>query len=301
MNLYPLVTRARSLPLPAAVALAAFALLLSGCGPTKFEVELNVPPPLVSRIPIVVGVYVPEEFRTRVYEEKRRDYSISVSIGKAQSDGYVRLMNAMFLRAVPVQGTTAASVTDPEMRAIFEPVLEDFSFITPRDSNAPVYAVSVKYRINGYNRAGQIFDSWTFTGYGSVESSTMGLKGTSALKAATGLAMRDAAAKLAAEFREQAIVRGLLPSDAPLTPALPPGGSAAPAGATAPPPPAEGQPTAPQPAPAGQPPAQGEPQDSPAGESPPAGGQESTPSAAPPSTAPAEKSTPLAEGERATA
>jgi len=150
-------------------------------------------------------------------------------------------------------------------------------------------------------RAGQIFDSWTFTGYGSVESSTMGLKGTSALKAATGLAMRDAAAKLAAEFREQAIVRGLLPSDAPLTPALPPGGSAAPAGATAPPPPAEGQPTAPQPAPAGQPPAQGEPQDSPAGESPPAGGQESTPSAAPPSTAPAEKSTPLAEGERATA
>ena len=301
MNPYPLVTRAGSLPLPAVVALAALALLLSGCGPTKFEVELNVPPPLVSRIPIVVGVYVPEEFRTRVYEEKRRDYSISVSIGKAQSDGYVRLMNAMFLRAVPVQGTTAASVTDPEMRAIFEPVLEDFSFITPRDSNAPVYAVSVKYRINGYNRAGQIFDSWTFTGYGSVESSTMGLKGTSALKAATGLAMRDAAAKLAAEFREQAIVRGLLPSDAPLTPALPPGGSAAPAGATAPPPPAEGQPAAPQPAPAAQPPAQREQQDSPAGESPPAGGQESTPSAAPPSTPPAEKSTPLAEGERATA
>ena len=300
MNPYPPVTRARSLPRPAAVALAALALLLGGCGPTKFEVELNVPPPLVSRIPIVVGVYVPEEFRTRVYEEKRRDYSISVSIGKAQSDGYVRLMNAMFLRAVPVQGTTAASVTDPEIRAIFEPVLEDFSFITPRDSNAPVYAVSVKYRINGYNRAGQIFDSWTFTGYGSVESSTMGLKGTNALKAATGLAMRDAAAKLAAEFREQAIVRGLLPSDAPLTPALPPGGTAAPAGATAPPP-AEDQPTVTQPAPAGQPPAQGEQQGPPAGESPPADGQESTPSATPPSTPPAEKSTPLVEGARATA
>ena len=60
MNPYPLVTRARSLSRPAAVALAALALLVSGCGPTKFEVELNVPPPLVSRIPIVVGVYVPE-------------------------------------------------------------------------------------------------------------------------------------------------------------------------------------------------------------------------------------------------
>jgi hypothetical protein len=284
------------------------ALLLGGCGPTRFEAELKVPPPLVSRIPIVVGVYVPEEFRTRVYEEKRRDYSISVAIGKAQSDGYQRLMNAMFLRAVPVQGTSAASITDPEMRAIFEPVLEDFSFITPRDSNAPVYAVSVKYRINGYNRAGQIFDSWTFTGYGSVESSTMGLKGTNALKAATGLAMRDAAAKLAAEFREQAIVRGLLPSDAPLTPVLPPAagdgsapapgkptpaGETAPAGETTP----AGE-TAPagEPAPAGETaPVQGEPAQGPPTQPQPA------PSTPPPSTPPAEQGTPLAESDRVAA
>ena len=107
-------------------AIASCALALAACGPTKFEAELNVPPPLVSQIPIEVGVYVPEEFSNRVYEEKRRDYSISVSIGKAQSDGFKRLMNAMFLRAIPVQGTSAASITGPEMRAIFEPVLEDF-------------------------------------------------------------------------------------------------------------------------------------------------------------------------------
>ena len=37
-------------------------------------------------------------------------------------------------------------------------------------------------------------------------------KGDEALKMATKLAMRDAAAKLAAEFREQAIARGLLPA-----------------------------------------------------------------------------------------
>jgi len=189
--------------------------LLAACGPTKFEVELNVPPPLVTKIPIVVGVYVPPEFANQVYEEKRRDYSISVSIGKAQNAGFLRLMDAMFDRAVRVNGTGPGSVTDPEMRGIFEPVLEDYSFITPRDSNMPLYAVSVKYRINGYNRAGQLFESWTFTGYGSVEASTMGLKGTTALKDATTLAMRDAAAKLAAEFREQAIVRGLLPANTP--------------------------------------------------------------------------------------
>jgi len=261
-------------------AIASCALALAACGPTKFEAELNVPPPLVSQIPIEVGVYVPEEFSNRVYEEKRRDYSISVSIGKAQSDGFKRLMNAMFLRAIPVQGTSAASITGPEMRAIFEPVLEDFSFITPRDSNAPIYAVSVKYRINGYNREGQIFDSWTFTGYGSVESSTMGIKGTNALKAATGLAMRDAAAKLAAEFREQAIVRGLLPANAPLGPVRPPVGGAQPPVAT--PAPAAGTEA---------PPTQDK---APGDESPPAREEAPAPSAAPPESPP--QQTPLAEG-----
>ena len=291
MNLCCVVMRARAAAGPAAAA--TLALLVAGCGPTRFEAELKVPPPLVSRIPIVVGVYVPEEFRTRVYEEKRRDYSISVAIGKAQTDCYMRLMNAMFLRAVPVQGTTAASITDPEMRAIFEPVLEDFSFITPRDSNAPVYAVSVKYRINGYSRAGQIFDSWTFTGYGSVESSTMGLKGTNALKAATGLAMRDAAAKLAAEFREQAIVRGLLPSDAPLAPVVPaaapqtqPGEQPAPAEERVVPPEEQVAPPEEQAPPAG---------------SGPSPGEQGTPPVAPPPPPPAEQKTSLAEGEPATA
>jgi hypothetical protein len=87
------------------MVVAAGIALLAACGPTKFEVELNVPPPLVTKIPIVVGVYVPPEFANQVYEEKRRDYSISVSIGKAQNAGFLRLMDAMFQRAVRVNGT----------------------------------------------------------------------------------------------------------------------------------------------------------------------------------------------------
>ena len=284
-----------------ATAVATGCLALAGCGPTKFEVELNVPPPLVSKIPIAIGVYLPEEFRTRVYEEKRRDYAVSVAIGKAQTDGFNRLMSAMFDRAIAVNSTSAAAFTDPDMRAIFEPVLEDYSFITPRDSNAPIYAVSVKYRINGYNRQGQIFESWTFTGYGSVESSTMGLKGTNALKAATGLAMRDAAAKLAAEFREQAIVRGLLPANAPLTPVVPPGSAAPAAAGTSPP--AAGSETPTQPAPESAPttapgsstsdpaPATGgERERSPAGESQPTG--EKPPAGDSPSSQPLKQAEP---------
>jgi len=41
-------------------------------------------------------------------------------------------------------------------------------------------------------------------------------QGKVALQQAAGLAMRDAAAKIAVEFREQAIVRGLVDEAAPL-------------------------------------------------------------------------------------
>jgi hypothetical protein len=101
---------------------------------------------------------------------------------------------------------------------VLEPVLEDFAFVTPIDSGSPMYAASLRYKINLYSPAGELAESWTFTGYGSQPASQFPGKGDEALALATRLAMRDAGAKLAAEFREQAIARGLLPASGPATP-----------------------------------------------------------------------------------
>lgn len=186
--------------------------LLAGCGPTRFEAQSSIPTPLVTRIPVVVGLYLPPEFRNKVYEEKREGSNYSITIGKAQSEGFVRLMDAMFDRVIPVTATDAGARTDPQIRGVIEPVLEDLSFVTPADAGSNVYAVSLKYRINGYRPDGQPGDSWTFTGYGAATDDSMLGNGSEALKKAVQLAMRDAGAKLATEFREQAVVRGLLPA-----------------------------------------------------------------------------------------
>lgn len=223
-----------------AVGTAAF---LAGCGPTRFEAATDIPQPLVSQIPIVVGLYMPPEFREKVHREERYGSSYEIAIGKAQTAGFERLMKAMFQEVIPVTGTDAASQVDPRMRGVIEPVLEDFSFITPRDAGSPFYAVSVKYRLNGYNKEGQLFESWSFTGYGSVPAPTMPQPGTEVLKEATRIAMRDAGAKMAAEFREQAVVRGLLPPAEGTAPA-PQGTAPAPAGSESP----ESPPTAEAPA-----------------------------------------------------
>jgi len=190
--------------------------LLAACVTTEFETEVVIPQPLVTRIPVVVGVHVPPAFREAVHREERDGADYVIAIGKAQSAGFDRLMNAMFTRVVPVTSLEAGAVTDPEVRGVFEPVLEDFSFVTPRDTGTQLYAVSLKYRINAYTPAGAAIDSWTFTGYGAQAGSSVPGQGKSALQQAVRLAMRDAAAKIAVEFREQAIVRGLIEPAAPL-------------------------------------------------------------------------------------
>jgi hypothetical protein len=194
----------------AAALLATCALL--ACSPTRFETTSEIPPPLIVKIPVVVGVYLPLEFREKVYEEKRQgggEYTIG--LGKAQSAGFMRIMEAMFTRVVSVSSPAAGAATDPAIRGVLEPVLEDYAFVTPVDSGTPTYAASLRYTVRLYSPTGELSESWTFTGYGTEAASSFPGKGDAALQAATRLAMRDAAAKLAAEFHEQAIARGLLP------------------------------------------------------------------------------------------
>jgi len=118
------------------VAAVVVVLLLAACAPTKFETSVDIPQPLIEKIPIVVGVHLPLEFTEKVYEEKRPagggEYSIG--LGKAQSAGFMRVLNAMFARVVPVASPAAAAATDAEIRGVLEPVLEDFAFVTPGDS-----------------------------------------------------------------------------------------------------------------------------------------------------------------------
>jgi len=208
-------------------AVATLLALLGGCGTTQFEAQTVIPAPLITQIPIVVGVHITPEFRDQVHREERDGGDIEIAVGKAQTAGFLRLLTAMFTRAVPVPSVAGGAAIDPEMRGVFEPVLEEFSFITPADTGTSLYAVSLKYRVNAYRLSGELIDSWTFTGYGAEPSMGLPTQGKAALQRATALAMRDAGTKLAVEFREQAIVRGLIDAN----------GAPAPAGAEVQPPP----------------------------------------------------------------
>lgn len=194
-------------------AAAAFTLVgLAGCGPVKLIANTNIPTPLVVKMPIAVALFVPQEFSSYVHKEERWSTDWNIELGKTQTESLMRLMNAMFDRVVQVDSVSAGSALGGDIRAILEPSIEEYAFVTPRDAGSPFFAVSIKYRVNVYTPEGKLADSWGFTGYGT--SPAQGLSSTSPLAAATALALRDAGAKLAVEFREQGVLRGLLPDSA---------------------------------------------------------------------------------------
>jgi hypothetical protein len=201
-----------SLPLRAALVAAGALLLtlIAGCGPVRLMANTNIPTPLIVKIPVGVALFVPKEFAEYEHTEERWSTKWQVNLGKAQTEGITRLMNAMFERVVTVDSINAGAQLGSDIRAILEPSIEEYAFVTPRDAGSPFFAVSIKYRVNVYLPDGKLADSWGFTGYGT--SPSQGLSSQTPLAMATALAMRDAGAKLAVEFREQAIVRGLLPA-----------------------------------------------------------------------------------------
>jgi hypothetical protein len=141
-----------------------------------------------------------------------------------------RLFAASFREIVPIKDL-ATLPDNPPYVAIIQPRIEQYSFITPKDTGASYYAVTIKYRLDVLAPNGTPADSLTFTGYGSFKSG--GMTSTAPMVLATKAAMRDAAAKFLVQFPEQEVAHKLL-AGTPLIAAAPPpqvAGAAAPVAA----------------------------------------------------------------------
>ena len=94
----------------------------------------------------------------------------------------------------------------PGLKAIFEPRIEQYSFVTARETGGRYYAVTIRYRINLYTPTGEKADSLTLTGYGNALAK--GMSSGKPLEVASLAAMRDAAAKFLVQFPEQSAACG---------------------------------------------------------------------------------------------
>jgi hypothetical protein len=183
-----------------AVGSAALAILLAGCGDVSIKPQAILPKPLIVPIPADVGLIIPTDTRKYVDKETRFGVDWKVDLGP----GEVRLMQDVFkdlFGHVQEFRDLEAARAGKDLKALFETRVDQYSFVTARETKGRYYAVTLRYRINLYTPQGEKVDSYTLTGYGN--SLALGMSGGKPLTQATVGAMRDAAAKFLVQFPEQ--------------------------------------------------------------------------------------------------
>jgi hypothetical protein len=178
----------------------ALVAVSAACGDVSIKPEARLPKPLIVQIPADVGLVIPADTRRYLDKETRFGVDWKVDLGPGQ----VRLMQDTFkdlFQHVEEFKDLESARRGKELKALFETRVDQFSFVTARETGGRYYAVTLRYRINLYTPAGEKVDTYSLTGYGN--SLAMGMSGGKPLSQATIGAMRDAAAKFLVQFPEQ--------------------------------------------------------------------------------------------------
>lgn len=179
------------------------ALLLAGCA-VKLRPEYQIPKPLLQPMNASVGLVLNETLRGYTHEETRAGGNWKIELGPGHDKLFRSMFGASFSSLQVFAGVDATRGAEA-LQVIFEPGIEEYSFISSQETTGH-WAVTIRYRIAVLDPSGAPVDSFTLTGYGSSK----GEHGSEAsLTAATGAAMRDAAAKFLVQMPRQALARKL--------------------------------------------------------------------------------------------
>lgn len=189
-----------------AAALLAAGVLLAGCGRSvALSVVTSLPPPVVARLPLEMGVHYGQVFRERTYAEDSKDRpDWHIDTRQARRTLFDTVLPAMFERVIEVPQPRAPA--DTAIDAILEPVPVDLQLAVPGETGAEFYEAWVKFRIRLLDPGGQLLAEWDLAGYGRQRSNgSVGVEPEN-LNAAIDNAYRDLGARLVLGFRKQAAV-----------------------------------------------------------------------------------------------
>lgn len=193
---------------PRSLLIAAFAALVPGCG-AHVPVDVTIPDPLVEALPLTVGVVYDADFTQYTYTEKATGTDWSINLGDSTQHMFDRVLSKAFakvvqLDAVPSEGQAATGVD-----FVLKPAVDEYAFLTPEDSGVDFYSVSIRFQLQAFSPNGAPLDQWDINSYGRTRSKALNAKDS--LGAATDLALRDAAATMALDFKQRPQIRALLP------------------------------------------------------------------------------------------
>ena len=174
--------------------------LLCGCGNVSVKPMPVLPGALIARMPANIGLVIPTETRRYIDQETRFGVEWKVDLGPGEVRHLQEVFKDLFEHVAEFKDLEAARA-GRNLQAIFETRVDQYSFVTARETGGRYYAVTIRYRINLYTPEGDQVDTYSLTGYGNALA--QGMSGGKPLSQATSAAMRDAAAKLLVQFPGQ--------------------------------------------------------------------------------------------------
>ncbi|MEX2367331.1 MAG: hypothetical protein WD601_12065 [Pseudohongiellaceae bacterium] len=176
-------------------------LLLAGCGVNTINISGAYPSPLVSKLPLTVGVYYDETLSsfsyTEINDNTGKDQLI-VNSGPSQIDLFNTVLPAVFENVVLLENLDGVSARD-DLDAVFVPVIEEFQLGLPQKTRLSVYEIWIKYNMRLSRANGDYIADWVMTAYG--KSPEEGFQSTDeGVNNAAVVALRDLAASFALGF-----------------------------------------------------------------------------------------------------
>ncbi|MDT8399153.1 MAG: hypothetical protein RQ899_11110 [Pseudomonadales bacterium] len=183
--------------------LASLLLVLGGCGVSTINVSGNYPSPLVSKLPVTLGVYYTDEFRnfqfTEVNDNTGKD-EIIVKSGPSQVQLFNTVLPSVFSKVVVIDDISSID-SYPGLDLVFVPVIEEFQLGLPNKTKLDVYEVWIKYNMRLSTATGDNIADWVMTAYGkSPEESFQSID--SGVNNAAVVALRDLAASFTLGFAD---------------------------------------------------------------------------------------------------
>jgi len=188
--------------------LIAALLMLAGCG-VRMRPDYQMPQALLPPMPAKVALLLDEPLRHYVHEETRAGGNWKIDLGPGHEHLFKSMFGASFQPLQVFNDLDAARAAG--VQVIFEPAIEQYSFVTANETASSYWAVTLRYRIAVLDPAGAAVDSFSLTGYGSSYGER---SAESSLTAATRSAMRDAAAKFLVQMPRQALAQKLVAGQA---------------------------------------------------------------------------------------
>lgn len=215
--------------------IALFAVLLLGaCSNAPVVPSSQFPPPLLRKVPVVMGLYMDEQFRTYVHHDKLPNAPVQdVRVGAASQALFSDFLTAQFSSMLLLRQPPSADNVPRGVQAVLQPVVVEVQIANPKTERDEFHEAWIKYRLRLLTPQGQELTAWELAAYGKHRGAAIGGTNT-ALTAAVRDAMRDAAAGMALIFRDGEAFRArLAAASAASTGALPAAAGVAPP-ATAP-------------------------------------------------------------------